>query len=90
MRTMLARNERLICLSPDGVTKWEQAIPASIEWNLPRSKWDLEVMWKSRMGLHYTKHLTPPMTSRNDAIYLSGFVKSKFKIWVIRGDDFEE
>jgi outer membrane protein assembly factor BamB len=89
-RTMLARNERLICLSPDGVIKWEQVIPASIEWNLPRSKWDWEVMWKSRMGLHYAKHLSSPMTSRGDTIYLSGVVKNKLKIWVIRGDDLAE
>ena len=83
---VLANNERLSCLSSEGVLKWEQTLPSSMVWSLPRNRLDLTMLWKSRMGLRASKGLGRPTISSNGMIYLSGWSKGQATIWTIRGD----
>lgn len=84
--SMLAKDERLVCLGSDGTVRWEQAIPSSFAWSLPRSAWDLRWTWESRMGLRQAKNLGGLTTGPDGRIYVSGRVAGKPMTWAIRGD----
>jgi hypothetical protein len=82
----LAHDERLVCLSPEGSVKWEQSLPSSVAWTWPRSTWDLQVMWSSRMGLRRSKLPGDLITGPNGTIHLTGRVNGRRKLWTIRTD----
>jgi hypothetical protein len=82
----VARKEGVRCVGADGVMKWKQTFPSAFSWYLPQSRWELEVLWKSRMGLRTAKHLTRLTTTPDGTLYLSGQVNGKTRIWAIRGD----
>ncbi|GEM_PF-2389124 len=85
-RIDLVRNERLLCLGADGGLKWEQYLPTSTSWSVPRSRLDFEALWKSRMGQRYSKHLQLISIDTDGTIFVSGFADHKTKIWAIDGN----
>lgn len=82
----LVQIERLVCLGKNGELKWTQSFPSSVKWSIPRSKWDIEVMWKSRMGRRFPKFVRIGAVASDGTVYVTGYEKGKTKIWAVKGD----
>lgn len=83
---VLARDERIVCLGADGSLKWEQPVPSCVNWQLPKSKSELQDVWVTRFGLRSAKELHGFVPGADGSFVFFGWSNPKTQVWAIRGD----
>jgi len=81
---MLARNERIVCLGPDGTVKWEQPVPSSMIWRVPKSRREFEDLWATHFGRHSVKQVHGFVPGTDGSFVFFGWANGKTRIWAIR------